>query len=164
MSRGPGRWQRALISAVERSGHFTPILVAEVGLEEIGGPMSPSEYSALNRAARRLNGTALHLTQLDDYAYGGRRALRLGAWACPKCSDAATGEHIPLQPCSYCRKPTDGRSYQGKPDCGDHRLAPVSVDTHYPIEHSAGATLWQPIEPVLQITGAGVVLRAGSSS
>jgi len=81
MSRGPGRWQRALIAAVER---HDLVPVATIAYNVLGRDPTRSEMVAVRRAARRL---------VED---GRARAIYLGS--CLRC-----GELSPRWDCTSCR-------------------------------------------------------------
>ena len=121
MSRGPGRWQRQLLDALDRAGRLCYVPVADAGLAAVGRSMTGAEYRSLIRAAWLLERRgALHLGKPLGSDYTGRPNLRLLAWRCANCSHAATSEHIPALPCFYCKTPTTRRNYGDHPDCGEH--------------------------------------------
>lgn len=51
MGRGPGKWQRLILEALDKS-EVVPI--SRMAVIENGGSLLPEEYSALNRAAHTL--------------------------------------------------------------------------------------------------------------
>jgi len=114
VSRGPGRWQAAILEALEVAGHLAYVPVSDVGLDLLGRSMSLSEYRALNRAAWLLRARgALHLGAGAGMDYRGRTAKRLVAWTCANCSLDGSSEHIPAvpdPPCFYCGEPTQRRT------------------------------------------------------
>ena len=156
MSRGPGRWQRTLLAAVEQAGHFKPVSVSDAGLDALGRSMTAAEYRALNRAAWALDGRAVHLGAARGEDCLGRASRRLTAWTCPKCSPAATGQHIPVLPCATCGSPTDHRDFLGRADCGAHPPKPPDPSL-YTVHASDKVTSHIPIDDVLRIREDGTV-------
>ncbi len=85
MSRGPGRWQRALLAALDTHDVAT---VARVAYNHLGREPSRPELVAVRRAARRLveggEARAVYLGQC-------RRCEELSeTWQCPRCSAGCT--------------------------------------------------------------------------
>lgn len=85
MSRGPGRWQRALLEALDTH----PIaLVGRVTYNHLGREPTRSELVATRRAARRLvedgKARAIYLGQC-------RHCQEMsGTWQCPECRAGCT--------------------------------------------------------------------------
>ncbi len=125
VSRGPGRWQRLVLAAMEEAGPLAYVCVSGVARDALGRPMTGSEYRALIRASWLLAGRgALHLGKPLAVDCLGRTSARLLAWCCANCSFAGAGEHIPALPCFWCEKVTTQRNYGDHPDCGAHRATP----------------------------------------
>lgn len=165
MSRGLGCWQRLLIDTLAGTEPFRHQVVADIGIDALGRSMTAAEYRALNRAAWQLNGRALHLQHETDLDCLGRTSWRLCTWTCPKCSPAATSEHMSMLPCWLCRTPTQRRNVLGdRGDCGcsagrDHGLHPDRGG--YPVAVSNRITSCLPIDPVICIGDDGTVTLRG---
>lgn len=121
MSRGPGRWQRELLTALDAVPELSPLVVADVGLQSIDRSMTPSEYRALNRAAWLLQQAGrAHLSKLTGRDYRNVRAQRLVIYRCANCSHVTGREHLAAAPCLNCGALTELRNVfrPERPYCG----------------------------------------------
>jgi endonuclease YncB( thermonuclease family) len=77
MSRGPGKWQKLLVRALEVCPWF-PLL--DTAYMMLGRPLSRSEYTALHRAAKRLEAEGRCITVLvwDKDGLGRRLCTCIG--------------------------------------------------------------------------------------
>jgi hypothetical protein len=92
MSRGPGRWQRPILRAVQDGGD----LLVNVVEREVGRAASPSEYSACNRAAHTLE-RARHIQVVRCWARNAvGRVDALAFVAAPDTDGAALGLFVAL--------------------------------------------------------------------